>query len=566
MYIPNLDYYIKSIKDAKICMVFIDFFEKNNAISEKQFWKAKLLDTLIEINNDDYYNYNFHGNIEVKDKIINEASKYFSNDDKEFREFLSITLSQKEKLKPLNNRVLKERLNDSKIKVENAYDEKQIIFEKNEFITLFQSLIYISIEANSLKYYDAIKVLNKQQLGDIFEQIVNELLLIEIKLIPIAFNKLIINIIYLEKSLKNRQDYENTAKIPEVKKFVITKKIAFDIETHRTFDEIMEDFNDNILLDFLQVNFNKGLEFIDYLLDKDNKHPYLIKLFLHYSSFNDHNYFEVETKIFTELLLRLLKININRPDEKNAFKAILVFETGIKNKNTDSAQKFIDKISSSEIKSSVIKVIWNQAHLMSYSAFLIKNITYWKNNKSLLKKYILKCMAEERNQEIIEIHSLIPSNDFFSIIIQTYIDNENEIQNLFAKFPENEIIITKIYNEYIENKIRMNVEKILNEGKFKKIIPIINRYPNKSKFIEMLVESYFCAKQKEWDSLSFITINDISVLIILYSQNHTILKYMLFEKAKRVLILKEDIESLNELENIIDLDIWKQTLQNQISN
>ena len=111
MYIPNLDYYIKSIKDAKICMVFIDFFEKNNAISEKQFWKAKLLDTLIEINNDDYYNYNFHGNIEVKDKIINEASKYFSNDDKEFREFLSITLSQKEKLKPLNNRVLKERLN-----------------------------------------------------------------------------------------------------------------------------------------------------------------------------------------------------------------------------------------------------------------------------------------------------------------------------------------------------------------------------------------------------------------------------------------------------------------------
>ena len=82
----------------------------------------------------------------------------------------------------------------------------------------------------------------------------------------------------------------------------------------------------------------------------------------------------------------------------------------------------------------------------------------------------------------------------------------------------------------------------------------------------MLLESYFCAKQKEWDSLSFITINDISVLIILYSQNHTILKYLLFEKAKRVLILKEDIESLNELENIIDLDIWKQTLQNQISN
>ena len=29
---------------------------------------------------------------------------------------------------------------------------------------------------------------------------------------------------------------------------------------------------------------------------------------------------------------------------------------------------------------------------------------------------------------------------------------------------------------------------------------------------------------------------------------------------------KEDIESLNELENILNLDIWKQTLQNQISN
>ena len=168
MYVyPNLDYFIKSIKDAEICMVFIDFFEKNKAISEKQFWKEKLLDTLIEINNDDYYNYNFHGNIEVKDKIINQASKYFSNDDKEFREFLSITLSQKEKLKPINNRVLKARLNDSKIKVENTSDEKQIIVEKNEFIRLFQSLIYISIEVNSLKFYDAIKILNKQQLENI---------------------------------------------------------------------------------------------------------------------------------------------------------------------------------------------------------------------------------------------------------------------------------------------------------------------------------------------------------------------------------------------------------------
>ena len=567
MYVyPNLDYFIKSIKDAEICMVFIDFFEKNKAISEKQFWKEKLLDTLIEINNDDYYNYNFHGNIEVKDKIINQASKYFSNDDKEFREFLSITLSQKEKLKPINNRVLKARLNDSKIKVENTSVEKQIIVEKNEFIRLFQSLIYISIEVNSLKFYDAIKILNKQQLENIFEDIVNELLLIDIKLIPIAFNKLISNIIYLEKSFKNRQDYENLVKMPAVKKFVLAKKIAFDIESHRTFDEIMQDFNDNILVDFLKVNFNKGIEFIDYLLDKDNKHPYLIKLFLHYSGFYDNNYFEGQTKILTELLLRLLQINIYRPDEKNAFKAIFVFESGVKNKNIDSTQKFIDKISSSKIKSSVIKVIWNQAHLMAHNAFLIKNITYWKDDKNLLKKYILTCIAEQRNQEIIEIYSLIPSNDFFSIIIQTYIDNENEIQNLFTKFPEDEIIITKIYNECIENKIRMNLEKILNEGDFKKIIPIINLYPNKSKFIEILIESYFCAKQKEWDSLSFITINDISVIIILYSQNHAILKYMLFEKAKRVLILKEDIESLNELENILNLDIWKQTLQNQISN
>ena len=564
-FFPDLNYFLKSIKEAEICMVFIDFFERNNAKFEQQYWKNKLLDALIEINNDDYYNTFFSDEgTQPMDKVTKEAANYFSTNDDDFRKYLLITLSLNSKLRPLNNKALKDKIKDAKAGNKKINIEENLEVHENDYIGLFHSIIFNYNEENAKKHYESIKLVDNQQLITIFELIIKEVLLADKKTASIALANIINNITSLKSKIIRRQDYESAVKLIEVTRHVTIKKIEFDIENQRTFDEIMPELNNDMLVEILKFNFKKGIEFVDYLLEKDNKHHCLINLFLHFATFSDNIYINKQPEIPTDLLLRLLQININKVDEKNALKAIFAFESGIKSKYIDSTQKFFDKIVSPQIKSSTIKLIWSKAFLNSYNVFLLKNIAFWKDDKSLLEKYILNCVAENRNQEINEIYSLVPSEYFFRILIQINFDNDNEeeIQKLVTKFPKNEDLIKKIENEFLEAKIVRSVESILIKGNFKKLIPIINRYPNKSRFIEETVESFFRSKQSDAEDIGkFIFAEDIPVIITLYNQNRNILRYMLFEKTKRAIFLNENIETLNELENILDLDIWKQTIQ-----
>ena len=75
MYIPNFDFFTTNIEDAESCMLVIDYYKNQNAIDEIKQWKSKLLNKIKEVNNDDYYDDEFFGRVEVKEKINLKASK-----------------------------------------------------------------------------------------------------------------------------------------------------------------------------------------------------------------------------------------------------------------------------------------------------------------------------------------------------------------------------------------------------------------------------------------------------------------------------------------------------------
>jgi hypothetical protein len=134
----------------------------------------------------------------------------------------------------------------------------------------------------------------------------------------------------------------------------------------------------------------------------------------------------------------------------------------------------------------------------------------------------------------------------------------NEIHNLITKFPQKKDTINLLYNNHLENRTAVEIENILSSDNYLEMLDLISSYPTKKTFIEFKVEELLRKKQKDnTDFTKAMSENNIITLLVLFINNYNILKYLLLEKSKLELLLKENSEFINEAEKVFDLTVWK---------
>jgi hypothetical protein len=557
MLIPNFDYFTANIEDADNCMLVIDYYKNQNAIEEVKQWKSKLLNKIKEVNNDDYYDYEFFGRVDVKEKINLKASKYFTDDPEEFKKFTEITLLLNEKIKPLNNKSLKDQSGVS------SYDDVVDINIGDDLIEIdliIQLLKNFKVEEKSEfdeRFISQFKgYLLKNKYKDFSNQILETIFSRDQFLIPILFSTILENLNKLKNEFIKSQKFSESAEIRNLYVKILESKIDYDISNNRKFDEIFPELNSDLLLLFIRKDFNKGLSLLYEILNLKTEHQILLDFFKKISQYLELKYFIADSVKFNKLLELLLKIKHNDTDKKIEFKAIYAFSLGA----VEASQKYLDKISSKTIKKNTLKLICEKAIEIQEYNFLITNFNLWVDDYQLLNRFLTICVENDLEENLSKLYLSMNKDIFLDKIIDILVEkkHDNEIHNLISKFPQKKDTINLLYNNHLENRTAVEIEKILSGDNYLKMLDLINSYPTKRTFIEFKVEELLRIKQKDnTDFTKTMSEDNIITLLVLFINNYNILKYLLLEKSKLELMLKENAEFINEAEKVFDLTIWK---------
>ncbi len=565
MYIPNLDFFTTNIEEADSCMLVIDYYKKQNAIEEIKHWKSKLLTKIKEVNNDDYYDYDFFGRVEVKEKINAKASKYFIDDPEDFKKFTEITLLLNYKINPLNNKTLKDRSENTSLDYYTKINTNNELIEIDEIIQLIKNF---NIEEKTkfdelfISHFKA--YLLKNNFEDFFNQISEAIFTTDKLIIQNIFNAIIENLNKLKIEFVKSQKFKESADVKKLYNLLIEKKVQIDVLNNRSFADILPELNSDILLLLIKNDFNKGLNFLNEILNLKTDHQLLLDFFKKISQYLELEYFITDSVKCNQLLEVLLKIKHNDSDKKSELKAIYLFSLGA----VDASQKYLDKISSKSIKKNTLKLICEKAIEVQEFNFLLTNIKLWVDDNQLLKKFLTICIEKELDDYLSKIYLSMDKDLFLDKVIEILVVNKRdyEIQSLITKFPHKKDTINLQYNKNIENRITVEIENILSGDNYLKMLDLISSYPTKKTFIEFKVEELLRKKQKDnTDFTKALPENNIINLLVLFINNYNILKYLLLEKSKLDLLSNANSEFLIQAEKVFDLTVWKSTISEKNS-
>jgi hypothetical protein len=196
--------------------------------------------------------------------------------------------------------------------------------------------------------------------------------------------------------------------------------------------------------------------------------------------------------------------------------------------------------------------------------FLIENLPLWINEDSCLETFIQMCINKGLESYTNRIFELSNKVKFFEKVVKIffYQNNENLILDFSKKYPNYINTIDTILDRLIENHLDFEIGNSINQNSCVKIFEYLKKYPIKSLYIEKKVANYLQHKQKnEFDNHQLMNDEDLIILITLFHSNYEILKYSIFEKAKRILVLNEENDFNELLNSILDLEVWKLSIQ-----
>lgn len=556
-YFPNPDFFAKNIDDAKVIMHLIDFFSKNNFSDDVEKWENRLLDKLELVNNDEYFNYTFFSTSQ-KDEINKNASKYFIDDPNRFQEFLKVTLSIESKIKPENNKFLRQsiennfsdnRIEAAKNRKENLVEEFRLLVSdfsierKDYFFDQFREKLTNSIE--SVEFVREISVAVQNQ---------NE------KVVPILFNIIIecLNSICFEQT--KSQHYEKANETKTLIRQFNEQKVVFDLTKNRSFQELLPEVTTVSFDIFLRKDFKKGIEFLEELVKFDKEHKLLLELGKYFGEpLKLRNYIQSNYDV-NSLIVIFLNLKIYQNDRKNLVVAIFFFNLD----NLNYAQKYLNKIKSPSLKKEFFDSIWIVSFNKGDYEFLIENLPLWINEDSCLETFIKMCIDKGLESYTNKIFELSNKDKFFEKVIKIlyHQNNEHLIFDFSKKYPKYINTIDSILDKLTENHLDFEIGNSITQNTCMKIDEYLKRYPGKRLFIENKVANYLQQKQKnDFDIHQLMNDKDIIILIALFHNNYEILKYLIFEKAKRILVLNEENDFDELLNSFLDLEVWKLSSQ-----
>jgi hypothetical protein len=556
-YIPDPDFFAKNIDDAKVIMHTIDFFSKNNFLDDVEKWKNRLLHKLELVNNDEYFNYDFFSTSQ-KDAINKNASKYFIHDPKRFQEFLKVSLSIESKIKPENNKFLRQSNQNSfsSNPIEADKSQKENSLEEFRFLVSDFSIERKDYFLAQFKQ----KLTNSSEPVEFVREISDAIHNHNENVVPTLFNLIIecLNSFYFEQ-IKS-QYYEKASETKTLIKLFNEQKVVFDLTFNRSFQDLLPEITTLSFDIFLRKDFKKGIEFLNELVIFDKEHKLLLELGKYYAKLSNLRYYIQSNYDINSLVVIFLNLKIYKNDQKNLFIAFFFYNLG----NLNYAQNYINKIKSLSLKKEFFDSIWMVSFNKGDYEFLIENLPLWINEDSCLETFIQMCINKGLESYTNRIFELSNKVKFFEKVVKIffYQNNENLILDFSKKYPNYINTIDTILDRLIENHLDFEIGNSINQNSCVKIFEYLKKYPIKSLYIEKKVANYLQHKQKnEFDNHQLMNDEDLIILITLFHSNYEILKYSIFEKAKRILVLNEENDFNELLNSILDLEVWKLSIQ-----
>lgn len=555
-YLLDPDIFTRNIIDAEVIMLAIDFFEKNNLPNNVETWKVRLLEQLKLVNKDEYYNYNI-SQIEQKDLINKKASKYFIDDDEKSHEFIKVSLSIDSKIKPDNNKSLRQSIQDSDLSNSFKTYKSQKINSIDDFALIVNEFSIENKDLFIVEFKNKISILINSFDSNLFVNDLSVLVLKQdVKLIPILFSIIIesLNSLYLQ--LLKSGNYEKVNQVKSLIKLFDEKKYLFYFIEERSFNELLAEFNIHSFDLFLKKDFQKGVDFLNQLVNLKKDHQLLFEIGNYYGDLNNLSFFIESNYDVNVLLLIFLNLKIYNHDKHNFVASFFNCNLG----KFDLSMKFFTDIKSDSLKIELIDFIWMRLIKNQEYDFLVENLIYWINKVKYIEKFIQLCCDNKLDIYLNKVFDLLDKDLFFEIIVKYYIEKKNELEiiNLCIKYMNYKSKIDLIYNSYLEKYLEKEIESAITNSNCSCIPELIKYYPDKALFVEKLVLKYLLSKHKYEFNINYLmNDDDIIILIALFQRNYEILKLSIFEKAKRVLLLNEDSLIKEPINSILDLEVWK---------
>jgi hypothetical protein len=562
--IQDPDTYLKNIVDAKAIIHVLDFFEKQKHLREKERWKTILLEKLETINNDEYYNYNLFSKVGQKEDIYREASGYFIEENESFIKFLDITMAIQEKIKPENNKQLRADGN-SETNLPYTQPNKNNDILNSYFMELGLLVDNFSIEKRdnfindfnikTENYLNNSELNNIDQFPELVNQLSKEILKHETKSVLVLFLTIIDNLHVHFLNEVRAQHYEKESLLEQLIYLFRGHKLSYDIFINRDFEELIPELNKESFDILLKQDFNKGIAILKYLVNLDVKHPLLSEAGKFYGELKNLEPFIDQQKNLNFLISIFFKLEIYSREKKIVIIAFQNFHKG----RLDITLKYLE-ISSTDSRRELIDFIWPKLVNEENYDFLIKTISIWIKNEENVKHFIKICLENKLSNYLDVIFELCKKEFYFDIIIEIYFDQKNDfaINQLRARYAAYLDIINPIFDNKLETYLNSEVMSSLESGSAIRIFQLMTAYINKRSYIENLVENYF---GKEPNLKKIMSEDDIIILISFFHSNYNILKYLIFEKAKRLLTLNEATDLAAPIYSILDLEVWEAVIK-----
>jgi hypothetical protein len=466
------------------------------------------------------------------------------------------------KIKPDNNKSIRQSIQYSvQSNSFTTYESQKINSIIDDFALIVKELSIKNKDLFIIEFKNKISIYIDSFDSNIFVNDLSVLVLKQdVKLITILFSISIESLNNLRFDYLKSSNYEKASQVALLFKLLDDKKHLFCFLEERSFNELLSEFNIHSFDLFLKKDFQKGVDFLNELVNQNQDHQLLFEIANYYTDLNNLSFYIESNYDVNVLLVIFLNLKIYNHDKHNFVASFFNCNLG----KFDLSRKFLASVKSDSLKIELIDFIWMRLFENKEYDFLVENLIYWISKVKYIEKFIKLCCDNKLDIYLNKAFDLIDKDLFFEIIVKYYIDKKNELEiiNLSIKYMNFKSKIDIIYNSYLEKYLEKEIESAITNSNCSIIPELIKYYPGKNLFVEKLVLKYLLSKHKYEFNINYLMKDDdIIILIALFHHNYEILKLSIFEKAKRVLVLNEDSLIKEPLNSILDLEVWKMTIK-----